>query len=211
MLLRKAGNEYYCALRTSRETLFYTGHWLKLRFTKQFLASIRNLHFIPTSRRDILPSNFCSSRTEQGGGRGEGGGGQVFTKAMYPEKMENILQGARSARISPFYILEGKEPFPFILVFFHPFLSSSSHLSFFLSFLFQFLLFLPPHTMPKPGPRWWNRGKALVALPFFPILLLYCLSRCSRLEWIRLTARLLAIVINQSIFLRLVNTLHRAI
>lgn len=132
----------------SRETLFCTGHWLKLRFTKQFLASIRNLHFIPTSRHSerihkiyILPSNFFSSKREDSFFF-------FFTKATYPEKMGNILLRRNfPPSVLPF-LFSRKRPLLFILVFFHPPLIFPS------PFLFQFLLFLPPARCPNQGPRW---------------------------------------------------------
>lgn len=98
---------------------------------------------------------------------------------MYPEKMENILQGARSATSPrPLFLFSRKRPLLFILVFFHP---PSLPSSFPPRFYFNSHCFFLPHdaqTRVHSG----NRRKALVALPFFPILLPYCLSRYSRVE-----------------------------
>lgn len=93
--------------------------------------------------------------------------------------MENILQGARSATSPrPLFLFSRKRPLLFILVFFHP---PSLPSSFPPRFYFNSHCFFLPHdaqTRVHSG----NRRKALVALPFFPILLPYCLSRYSRVE-----------------------------
>lgn len=128
----------------SRETLFCTGHWLKLRFTKQFLASIRNLHFIPTSRHSerihkiyILPSNFCSSKREDSF--------FFFYKGNVPRENGKYSPKAQLSPLRPpFFILEEKTSS------FHPRLfSSSPHLS--LPVFISIPIVSSSRTMPKPG------------------------------------------------------------
>lgn len=138
ILARKAGNEYYCTFKNrSRETLFYTGHWLKLRFTKQFLVLHPQLALYSHHSKRIHKIYIYIELLFARKGRTA-----FFTKAMYPEKMENILQGARSATSPPpFFILEEKT------FFFSSFRLSlpSSHLSLPRSFFYfnSYCFFLP--------------------------------------------------------------------
>lgn len=187
ILARKAGNEYYCTFKNrSRETLFYTGHWLKLRFTKQFLAlhpqlALYSHHSERTHKIYIYISNFCSLEK----------GGQPFLQRQCTPRKWKIFSKAQDPQLPllPF-LFSRRRPFSFhpSVFLFHPLIFPSLEV-----FFISIPIVSSSRTMPKLGG---NRRKALVAPPFFPIPLPYCLSLANTREWIRLTARLLAIVIN---------------